>query len=68
VQASLVAWLTWAGPHFAFHVAQVWHFTPLDNLAQRGGLGLLVALTLILLFILAYDTKGSIENVERTVR
>ena len=49
VQASLVAWLVYAVPHFVFHVAQVHHFSLGDNLALLSSLGLQVLLPLVLL-------------------
>ncbi len=49
VQASLVAWLFYAVPHFIFHVAQVYHFSLGYNLAQLGSLGFQVLLPLVLL-------------------
>jgi hypothetical protein len=49
VQVSLVAWLAYAVPHFLFHLTQVHHFSPFDNLANIGGLGLAVLLPLLLL-------------------
>jgi hypothetical protein len=49
VQVSLVAWLAYATPHFVFHLTQVHHFSPFDNLANIGVLGLAVLLPLLLL-------------------
>ena len=49
VQASLVAWLVYAVPHFVFHVTQVHHFSLGDNLAQLSSLGFQVLLPLVLL-------------------
>lgn len=49
VQASLVAWLFYAVPHFIFHTAQVHHFSLGDNLAQLSSLGFQVLLPLGLL-------------------
>jgi hypothetical protein len=45
---SLVAWLAYALPHFVFHLGQVHHFSPLDNLMQLGALGFVVLLPLVL--------------------
>jgi hypothetical protein len=45
---SLVAWLAYAMPHFVFHLGQVHHFSPFDNLMQLGALGLVVLLPLVL--------------------
>jgi hypothetical protein len=49
VQVSLVVWLAYATPHFLFHLTQVHHFSPFDNLANIGALGLAVLLPLLLL-------------------
>jgi hypothetical protein len=49
VQASLVAWLAYAVPHFLFHLTQIHHFSPFDNLANIGVLGLAVLLPVLLL-------------------
>ena len=51
VQASLVAWLVYAVPHFVFHVTQVHHFSLGDNLAQLSSLGFQVLLPLVLLVL-----------------
>jgi hypothetical protein len=51
VQASLVAWIFYAVPHFAFHATQMRHFSPGDNLAQLISLGFLVLFPLALLFV-----------------
>ncbi len=61
MQASLVAWLVYAVPHFVFHVAQVHHFSLGDNLAQLCSLGLQVLLPLVLLplVLLALTRMGS---------
>ena len=51
VQASLVAWLAYAMPHFVFHLGQVHHFSPFHNLMQLVALGFVVLLPLVLLFL-----------------
>ena len=51
VQASLLALLAYAVPHFIFHVTQTHHFSPSDNVAQLVSLGLQVLLPLVLLFL-----------------
>lgn len=58
VQASLVAWLVYATPHFIFHLTQVHHFSPGDNLAQLGTLGFVILLPLVLLALAGlYDER-----------
>ena len=49
VRASLVAWLAYAMPHSVFHLTQLHHYSPFDNLANIGVLGLAVLLPLLLL-------------------
>ena len=49
VQVSLISWLAYAVPHFVFHLGQVHHFSPFDNLAQISALGFVVLLPLVLL-------------------
>lgn len=49
VRVSLVAWLAFAIPHFAFHLTTFDTFSFADNLASLGGLGLAVLLPLVLL-------------------
>ena len=49
VRASLVAWLVYATPHFLFHLTQVHHFSPFDNLANILALGLAMLLPVLLL-------------------
>ena len=50
-QAALVTWLVFEVPHFVFHVGQTHLFSAGSNLAQLGGLALLIVLPLILLFL-----------------
>ena len=58
---ALVAWLGYAVPHFVYHTTLVDHFSPFDNLAQLGSLGLQVLLPLILLFSL--PQQGAKEDL-----
>ena len=64
VQASLVAWLIYAVPHFVVHAAQMHHFSSGDNLAQVISLGSLVLLPLTLLFV-ADQLAGRSFHVQR---
>ena len=50
-RVALVAWLGYAVPHFLYHTTLVEHFSPFDNLAQLGSLGLQVLLPLVLLLL-----------------
>ncbi len=49
VRVSLVAWLVYAVPHFAFHLTTLDAFSLADNLASMGSLGLAVLIPLLLL-------------------
>ena len=49
VRVSLVAWLAYAVPHFAFHFTTLDTFSLADNLASMSSLGLAVLLPLLLL-------------------
>ena len=51
VQVSLISWLAYAVPHFVFHLGQVHHFSPFDNLAQISALGFVVLLPLVFFFL-----------------
>jgi chromate transport protein ChrA len=62
-RVALVAWLGYALPHFIYHTTLTEHFSPFDNLAQLGSLGLQVLLPLTLLFFLPpYDVKEDLGN------
>ena len=52
VQASLVAWLVYAVPHFVYPVTEIGALPFFDDAANIGGLGLVVVLPLVLLFFL----------------
>lgn len=49
VRATLVVWLVYAVPHFAFHLTMLDAFSPLDNAMNVAGLGLSVLLPSFLL-------------------
>lgn len=49
VRVSLLAWLTYAVPHSAFHLTTLGAFSLADNLASMGSLGFAVLLPLTLL-------------------
>jgi hypothetical protein len=51
VQVALISWLVFEVPHFFFHAGQTHHFSAGSNLAQLGGLALLIVLPLVLLFL-----------------
>jgi hypothetical protein len=64
IQVALVAWLGYAVPHFVYHTTLAEHFSPFDNLAQLGSLGLQVLLPLVLLLV----TGASLQEGERAPR
>ena len=49
VQVSLVAYLVYAAPHFAYHLATGHALSPADNVANMVTLGIAVLLPLVLL-------------------
>jgi hypothetical protein len=52
VRTSLVVWLVFALPHFAFHAATLHHYPlPVDRAANVVGLGFVVLLPLFLLLL-----------------
>jgi hypothetical protein len=57
-QVALASWLVFEVPHFVFHLGQTHHFSPGSNLAQLGGLGLLIVLPLVLLFLVPRRAAG----------
>ena len=71
-QVALITWLVFEVPHFVFHVGQTHHFSAGSNLAQLGGLALLIVLPLVLLFLLPQEAPGRglgrVNNVNRTER
>jgi hypothetical protein len=71
-QITLVTWLVFEVPHFVFHLGQTHHFSAGSNLAQLGGLALLIVLPLVLLFLLPQEAAGRglgrVNNVNRTER
>ncbi len=64
IQVALVAWLGYAVPHFVYHTTLAEHFSPFDNLAQLGSLGLQVLLPLVLLLV----TGVSLQEAKRVPR
>ena len=51
VRAALVAWLVFGVPHVVFHLGQTEHFSPAQNAAQLVGLGVQVAVPVLLLLL-----------------
>ena len=72
VQVALITWLVFEVPHFIFHLGQTHHFSAGSNVAQLGGLALLIVLSLVLLFLLPQEAAGRglghVNNVDRTER
>ena len=70
-QVALVTWLVFEVPHFVFHLGQTHHFSVGSNLAQLGGLALLIVLPLVLLLLLPQRAAGrdpGRTDVNRTER
>jgi hypothetical protein len=71
-QVALITWLVFEVPHFVFHAGQTHHFSAGSNLAQLGGLALLIVLPLVLLLLLPQETPGRglgrVNNINRTER
>jgi hypothetical protein len=63
VQAALVAWLVYAGPHFVFHLTELESFSLGDKLGNAGALGLAALLPLALL-VLAGTYGGRRDDQE----
>src|SRR3712207_1112258 len=57
-QVALIVWLVFEVPHFVFHVGQTHHFSAGSNVAQLGGLALLIVLPFVLLFFLPQEGPG----------
>lgn len=68
VRVSLVAWLAYAVPHFAFHLTTLDAFSLADNLASMGSLGLAVLLPLLLLLAGTYRTLQKDESGARRTK
>jgi hypothetical protein len=64
VRVSVVAWLAYAVPHFAFHLTTLDAFSLADNLASMGSLGLAVLIPLLLLAG-TYRTPQKDESEDR---
>jgi hypothetical protein len=67
VRVSLVAWLVYAVPHFAFHLTTLDAFSLADNLASMSSLGLAVLIPLLLLAG-AYRTPQKDESGDRRTK
>jgi hypothetical protein len=70
-QVALVTWLVFEASHFVFHLGQTHHFSAGSNLAQLGGLALLIVLPLALLLLLPQRAAGrdpGRTDVNRTER
>ena len=65
---ALVAWLGYAVPHFLYHTTLVEHFSPFDNLAQLGSLGLQVLLPLVLLLLTGASLQEGRRAPQRNAR
>ncbi|HET7269553.1 MAG TPA: hypothetical protein VFI90_00570 [Rubrobacter sp.] len=63
IQASLVAYLVYAVPHFIFHLTQTHAFSVGDNLAQLVSLGLQIALPAAIL--VGVGLRGQSKEVPR---
>lgn len=59
MRVSLLAGLVYAVPHFVYHLTEVGALPPFDDVANTVGLGLVVLLPLVLLFLVP---RGSAEN------
>src|SRR3712207_3108503 len=72
VQVALITWLVFGPPPFLFHLGQTHHFSAGSNVAQLGGLALLIVLPLVLLFLLPQEAAGRglghLNHVDRTER
>ncbi len=67
-RVALVAWLGYAVPHFLYHTTLVEHFSPFDNLAQLGSLGLQVLLPLVLLLLTGASLQEGRRAPQRNAR
>jgi hypothetical protein len=70
-QVAIITWLVFEVPPFVFHAGQTHHFSAGSNLAQLGGLALLILLPLVLLFLLPHRATGGNPghaNINRTER
>ena len=68
VQASLVAYLAYAVPHFIFHVSTGHAFPLVDNIANLITLGLAVLLPLVLLALVGLPGGRQTSPMERTMQ
>ena len=68
LQASLVAYLAYAVPHFIFHVSTAHAFPLGDNIANLITLGLAVLLPLVLLALVSRPGGRQTSQMERTMQ
>jgi|SRR3712207_1019182 len=68
VQASLVAYLVYAVPHFIFHVSTGHAFPPGDNIANLITLGIAVLLPLVLLALVGRPAGRQRSPLGRTMQ
>ncbi|HET7480743.1 MAG TPA: hypothetical protein VFJ72_14655 [Rubrobacteraceae bacterium] len=71
-QVALGTLLVFAVPHFAFHLTEIQHFSPFQNAAQFGGLGLQILLPSVLLTLTGRrgdpKTLGHVEHTESCLK
>ena len=59
-RVAVITLLVFAVPHFVFHLTEAHHFSPFQNLAQLGGLGVQILLPVALLALTG--TRGAAED------
>lgn len=68
VRAALVSWLTFAVPHFAFHLTTLDVFPVVDDIANLAVLGLAVLLPLLLLAATFGAARGGEPSGDRRAK